>query len=75
MATAAPILVLPEPTSVVDKSGSSPATWRPPRRSYWCTYARAWITVKHHYGLTVTVREKRALICMLRTCATSPPFA
>lgn len=59
----------------LDKAGSSPATWRPPRRSYWCTYARAWITVKHHYGLTVTHREKRALIRMLRTCLSAQPSA
>ncbi|YCK33384.1 GmrSD restriction endonuclease domain-containing protein [Actinomadura sp. ATCC 39365] len=59
----------------LDKAGSSPATWRPPRRSYWCTYARAWITVKHHYGLTITYREKRALIRMLRTCFSAQPSA
>ncbi|MEU5860091.1 hypothetical protein ABZ815_02890 [Nonomuraea sp. NPDC047529] len=34
---------------------------------------RAWITVKHHYGLTVTHREKRALIRMLRTCFSALP--
>lgn len=54
----------------LDKAGGSPASWRPPRKEYWCTYARAWITVKHHYELTVTANEKRALKRMLRTCAT-----
>ncbi|MEV3980830.1 DUF1524 domain-containing protein [Nonomuraea sp. NPDC049758] len=59
----------------LDKAGGSPATWRPPRRSYRCTYALAWITVKHHYGLTVTHREKRALSRMLRTCLSGRPSA
>lgn len=68
-------LVRPELIAVsesvnLDKAGGSPASWRPPRRAYWCTYARAWITVKRHYGLTVTTKEKRALARMLGTCAT-----
>ncbi|NUR83870.1 MAG: HNH endonuclease [Nonomuraea sp.] len=50
------------------KGGSSPSTWRPQRRSYWCRYARNWITVKRHYRLNVTWAEKRALANMLRTC-------
>ncbi|MEU0568799.1 HNH endonuclease family protein [Nonomuraea sp. NPDC005983] len=50
------------------KGGHSPANWRPPVRGYWCTYARSWITVKHHYDLRVTPREKKALGNMLRTC-------
>ncbi|NAS23612.1 DUF1524 domain-containing protein [Herbidospora sp. NEAU-GS84] len=50
------------------KGGHSPANWRPPVRAYWCVYARDWITVKHHYRLSVTPREKSALRDMLGTC-------
>ncbi|WP_061291065.1 HNH endonuclease family protein [Herbidospora cretacea] len=52
----------------LDKGGHSPANWRPPVRAYWCAYARKWIAVKHHYGLSVTWREKSALQDMLATC-------
>ncbi|WP_214106633.1 HNH endonuclease family protein [Acrocarpospora catenulata] len=65
-----PELVAVSETANLDKGGHSPANWRPPRREYWCTYARAWITVKHHYRLTVTSREKSALYAMLGTCPT-----
>ncbi|NUR91534.1 MAG: HNH endonuclease [Nonomuraea sp.] len=65
-----PELIAVSESANLDKAGSSPATWRPPRRAYWCTYARAWITVKHHYALTVSAKEKRALRRMLGTCAT-----
>ncbi|MGN9837518.1 HNH endonuclease family protein [Nonomuraea sp. H19] len=52
----------------IAKGGQGPQSWRPPRRSYWCRYAISWVTVKHHYRLFVTSREKVALINMLRTC-------
>ncbi|MFC0863599.1 HNH endonuclease family protein [Sphaerimonospora cavernae] len=50
------------------KGGKGPQSWRPPRRSHWCRYAISWITVKHHYRLFVTRKEKVALLNMLRTC-------
>lgn len=52
----------------IAKGGQGPQSWRPPRRSYWCRYATSWITVKHHYRLSVTRKEKVALLNMLRTC-------
>lgn len=52
----------------IAKGGKGPQSWRPPRRGYWCRYATSWISVKHHYRLFVTKREKKALINMLRTC-------
>ncbi|MGC7099186.1 HNH endonuclease family protein [Amycolatopsis lurida] len=50
------------------KSDKAPDEWKPPLVSYWCTYAGDWIEVKHHYGLTVTEREKTALSEMLNRC-------
>ncbi|MFF2751341.1 DUF1524 domain-containing protein [Kitasatospora sp. NPDC058048] len=51
------------------KADKSPDLWRPPLRSYWCTYSRAWTDIKHLYGLSVTEPEKSALVEMLDTCA------
>ncbi|KAB8196323.1 DUF1524 domain-containing protein [Nonomuraea phyllanthi] len=52
----------------IAKGGQGPQSWRPQRRAYWCRYATSWITVKHHYRLFVTRRERVALLNMLRTC-------
>ncbi|WP_412538287.1 HNH endonuclease [Longispora sp. K20-0274] len=51
------------------KGDQSPDLWRPPLRSYWCTYARAWGSVKYTYDLSVTEAEKATLLEMLDTCA------
>lgn len=50
------------------KSDKAPDEWKPPLVSFWCTYATDWITVKHYYGLTITIGEKSALEDMLRRC-------
>jgi hypothetical protein len=61
------------------KGDQDPAQWKPRNRDYWCRYAQNWITVKHHWQLTVTRTEKSALFKMLETCRwpsrtpTSPP--
>ncbi|MFE5565910.1 HNH endonuclease family protein [Amycolatopsis japonica] len=51
-----------------EKSDKSPDQWKPPLVSYWCTYATAWIAVKHFYRLSVTAAEKTALQSMLSRC-------
>ncbi|MER7130120.1 HNH endonuclease family protein [Streptosporangium saharense] len=66
-------LVRPELLTVshsanIAKGGQGPQSWRPQRRAHWCRYATSWITVKHHYRLFVTRKEKVALANMLRTC-------
>ncbi|MEV4096423.1 HNH endonuclease family protein [Streptosporangium saharense] len=66
-------LVRPELLTVshsanIAKGGQGPQSWRPQRRAYWCRYATSWITVKHHYRLFVTRKERVALTNMLRTC-------
>ncbi|WP_063780622.1 HNH endonuclease family protein [Nonomuraea sp. SBT364] len=65
-----PELIVVSESVNLDKGGRTPATWRPPITSYWCTYARAWVGVKHHYRLRVTEPEKSALADMLATCPT-----
>jgi hypothetical protein len=50
------------------KGDQDPATWQPPRTSFRCTYARAWIQVKWFYGLSVDSSERSALNSMLNSC-------
>ncbi|WP_240506511.1 HNH endonuclease family protein [Thermoactinospora rubra] len=63
-----PELVVVSHSANIAKGGQGPQSWRPQRRRYWCRYAVSWITVKHHYRLFVTRKEKVALLNMLRTC-------
>ena len=50
------------------KGDQDPSQWKPPSFQYYCTYAKAWITVKTHWQLTITKDEKGALTDMLGTC-------
>jgi len=50
------------------KGDQSPATWKPSRTAYWCTYAKMWVHVKYRYTLTVNSAEKSALTTMLGYC-------
>jgi hypothetical protein len=50
------------------KGDQSPATWKPPRTAYWCTYAKMWVHVKYRYSLTVNSTESSALSSMLDRC-------
>ncbi|MEU7406731.1 HNH endonuclease family protein [Streptomyces sp. NPDC044948] len=50
------------------KGDQGPDEWRPPAKTYWCTYARSWILVKAEYELSVTGAEKNMLTDMLDTC-------
>lgn len=50
------------------KGDKDPADWLPSRTSYRCTYARAWVHVKHHYDLSVDSAEKSALQGILNNC-------
>ena len=63
-----PQLIAVSASSNRAKGDQDPAQWKPPSREFWCTYARDWIAVKHHWRLTVTKDEKAALIDMLETC-------
>ncbi|MCM2414382.1 HNH endonuclease family protein [Streptomyces sp. RKAG290] len=50
------------------KGDKDPAEWLPSRTAYLCTYARAWVHVKHYYDLTVDSAEKSALQSVLNGC-------
>ncbi|MFD7427325.1 HNH endonuclease family protein [Streptomyces sp. NPDC059814] len=50
------------------KGDKDPAKWLPSRTAYQCTYARAWVHVKHYYDLTVDSAEKAALQTVLNGC-------
>lgn len=50
------------------KGDQTPATWKPPLTSYWCTYAKMWTRTKHKWALTVNTSEKTALQDMLGRC-------
>ncbi|MEU2673547.1 HNH endonuclease family protein [Streptomyces sp. NPDC007164] len=50
------------------KGDKDPAKWMPSRTAYKCTYARAWVHVKHYYDLTVDSAEKGALQSILNGC-------
>ncbi|MFJ8273767.1 HNH endonuclease family protein [Streptomyces sp. NPDC094154] len=51
------------------KGDQGPDEWQPPSKTYWCTYARAWVSVKATYELSVTGAEKNTLTEMLGTCS------
>jgi hypothetical protein len=64
---------LPQLWAVTDdvnqaKGDKSPDKWKPPLTSFYCTYAKSWITVKYNYGLSITSAEKSALTSMINTC-------
>ncbi|MFB6502074.1 MULTISPECIES: HNH endonuclease family protein [unclassified Streptomyces] len=50
------------------KGDKDPARWKPSLESYWCTYSRAWVSVKSLYHLTANPAEVAALAQMLSTC-------
>ncbi|MDK1349204.1 HNH endonuclease family protein [Streptomyces sp. 378] len=50
------------------KGDQGPDEWQPPSKTYWCTYARSWVSVKATYKLSVTGAEKDMLGEMLDTC-------
>jgi hypothetical protein len=50
------------------KGDQTPATWKPSRTAYWCTYAKMWVRTKYRYALTVNSAEKSALTTMLDRC-------
>ena len=50
------------------KGDQTPATWKPSRTTYWCTYAKMWTHSKSRWALTVNSAEKSALTDMLNRC-------
>ncbi|SDF58499.1 Protein of unknown function [Lentzea fradiae] len=50
------------------KGDQTPATWKPPLTSYWCTYAKMWVHTKYRWSLSVNSAEKTELAGMLGRC-------
>ncbi|MEV4877940.1 HNH endonuclease family protein [Streptomyces cyaneofuscatus] len=63
-----PQLLAVSASSNRSKGDQGPDEWQPPSKTYWCTYSRAWVSVKAAYGLSVTEAEKGMLTEMLDTC-------
>jgi 5-methylcytosine-specific restriction endonuclease McrA len=66
-------MIRPQLIAVTDnvnqaKGDQTPATWKPPLTSYWCTYAKMWVGTKSYYGLSVNSAEKTELTGMLGRC-------
>jgi len=66
-------LTRPQLVAVTDNLNQSKgdkdiANWIPPLSSYVCTYARAWVQVKHFYKLTIDSTEKTAISGILGGC-------
>lgn len=57
-----------DPRSLATTGDKDIAKWQPPLASYKCTYARAWVQVKHYYDLTIDSAEKTALQSILASC-------
>ncbi|WP_237742685.1 HNH endonuclease family protein [Actinopolymorpha alba] len=67
-------LTYPQLIAVTDnvnqaKGDNDPASWKPPRTSYYCTYSKMWIRVKYHWSLKLQSSEKSALQSMLNSCS------
>ena len=43
------------------KGNRNPGDWMPPNVGYHCDYLKAWLQIKERYGLTLTVKEARAI--------------
>jgi hypothetical protein len=50
------------------KGDQDPSTWQPPRSTYRCSYAKAWIHTKYRWSLRLQSAEKTALQSMLNAC-------
>ncbi|RBP99256.1 HNH endonuclease family protein [Bifidobacterium xylocopae] len=55
-----------------EKGSASADYWLPPRAEYHCDYVARQIGVKAKYGLSVTGREKDAMLAVLHSCPGQP---
>jgi len=50
------------------KGDKDPAGWLPPDDTFRCAYVERWLAVKERWGLTLDVREARAIIEKAKSC-------
>ncbi len=62
-----PQLLAVSASSDRSKGDDDPAEWLP-QASFQCTNTRAWVQVKHYYGLSVDSAEKSAPYSVLDNC-------
>ncbi|MBT1166982.1 HNH endonuclease family protein [Bifidobacterium simiarum] len=65
------LLAVDGPTNE-DKGDANAADWLPPNKQYDCAYVARQIGVKSKYGLSVTSREKTAMLKVLHDCPSQP---
>ncbi|QDZ16880.1 HNH endonuclease [Humibacter ginsenosidimutans] len=65
------LLAVDGPTNEAKGDGDA-ATWLPPNRGFWCTYAARQVSVKAAYRLWVTPAEHDALNRILNGCPAQP---
>jgi hypothetical protein len=61
------LLAVDGPTNLRKGDGDT-ATWLPPRKAGRCSYVARQVSVKHKYGLSITVAERDAMVRVLQTC-------
>lgn len=62
------VLLSAEDNANQEKGDKGPEAWKPANQSYYCEYARKWISIKSDWELTINSQEKSALQEMLGTC-------
>ena len=50
------------------KSDKGPGEWKPSNTSYYCVYAKDWISISNTWSLSVSQSDKDSLASMLATC-------
>lgn len=65
------LLAVDGPTNESKRDGDA-ATWLPPNRGFWCTYASRQVEIKARYRLWVTAAERDALTRALDGCPATP---
>ena len=62
------MLLSVDDTANQTKGDKGPEAWLPPNADYRCEYARRWISIKHHWNLTVNPQENSTLQELLQGC-------
>jgi len=50
------------------KGARDPAEWMPPKRTYWCSYLKDWVSVKRKWDLTIDQAEADSMRLGFKVC-------